>query len=205
MSERLRYDIDVRYPQIVGTDDLHIRTLNQHIKELASEQYQWPLSPSKTDLRHYKQKHPEAFNSIQLDYEVVLVTDSLLSIYFIGYSYGIGAAHAVQYSFVINFDLISRKQLKLSDLFKRHSNYLDSISHYCEDELSKTSEFMFEEALRPTAENFKSWNITNDGLRFNFDDCKVFGCSGGKQTIEIPFSVLKPLLNPLAQNAFTKP
>ena len=198
MSERLRYDIDVSYPQIVGTDDPHIRRLNQHIKEIVREQYRWQLSPSKADLRYYKQKHPEAFNSIQLDYEVVLATDSLLSIYFIGYSYGIGAAHAVQYSFVINFDLISRKQLKLSDLFRRHSNYLNFISHYCEDGLSKTSEFIFDEALTPTAENFRSWNITTDGIRFNFDACEVFGCSEGKQTIEIPFTVLTPLLNPHA-------
>lgn len=57
---------------------------------------------------------------------------------------------------------------------------------------------MFEEALAPTAENFKSWNITTDGVRFNFDSCKVFGCSGGKQTIEIPFPVLTPLVNPQA-------
>jgi hypothetical protein len=48
-SERLRYEIDVRYPQIVGSEDLHIRKLNQHIKERATEQHQgrlfalWPL------------------------------------------------------------------------------------------------------------------------------------------------------------------
>lgn len=49
-SERLQYEIDVSYPQIVGSDALHIRKLNQRIKELATERYQWPLNPSKGGL-----------------------------------------------------------------------------------------------------------------------------------------------------------
>jgi hypothetical protein len=194
-SERLRYEIDVSYPQIVGSEDLHIRKLNQHIKELATEQYQWPLNPAKADLRYYREKWPEAFNSVDLDYEIRLATDSFLSIYFIGYSYGIGAAHSVQYSFVINYDLVLRKQLKLSDLFKRHSKYLEFISHYCIDELSKRLKFMFEEALTPMAEHFASWNITRDGIRFDFDACRVFGCAGGEQAVEIPFTALEQLLD----------
>jgi hypothetical protein len=118
-----------------------------------------------------------------------------LSIYFVGYSYGIGAAHSVQYSFVINYDLVLRKQLKLSDLFKPHSKYLEFISNYCMDELSRRSEFNFEEALRPMAENFESWNVTRHGIRFNFEACKVFGCSSGEQVVEIPFTALEQLLD----------
>jgi hypothetical protein len=194
-SARLRYEIDVSYPQIVGSEDLHIRKLNQHIKELATEQYQWPLNPSKVDLRYYREKWPKVFNSVDLDYEIRLATDTVLSICFVGYSYGIGAAHSVQYSFVINYDLVLRKQLNLSDLFKRHSKYLAFISHYCIDELSKRSEFMFEEAVTPKAENFESWNITRDGIRFDFDACRVFGCAGGEQAVEIPFTALEQLLD----------
>jgi hypothetical protein len=49
---------------------------------------------------------------------------------------------------------------------------------------------MFEEALSPRGENFESWNITRDGIRFDFDSCRVFGCAGGKQVVEIPFTAL---------------
>lgn len=200
-SERLRYEIDVRFPQIVGSEHLHIRKLNQHLKDLATEQHHWPLNPSKTDLQYYREKWPDVFNSVDLDYEIRLASDSLLSIYFVGYSYGIGAAHSVQYSFVINYDLVLRKQLKLSDLFKRHSKYLEFISGYCMDELSKgpeeaSDDFMFKEALAPIGENYDSWNFTRDGIRFNFDACKVFSCAEGKQEVEIPFAALKQWLNP---------
>ena len=199
-SERLRYEIDVSYPQIVGTEHLHIRKLNQHIKQLATEQYQWPLNTSKADLRYYREKWPEVFNSVDLDYEIRLATDSVLSIYFIGYSYGIGAAHSVQYSFVMNYDLGSGKELKLADLFKPRSKYLEFISRYCIHELSKGtdhgSDFIFTDALAPIAENYESWNVTGDGIRFNFDACKVFGCAKGEQKVEIPFAALKEILNP---------
>ena len=194
-SERLRYEIDVSYPQIVGSEDLHIRKLNQRIKELATEQYNWLLNPTKADLRYYRKKWPGVFNSVDLDYEIVLATNSHLSIYFVNYSYGIGAAHSVQHSFVINYDLATRRELKLSKLFRCQSNYLEFISRYCTDELSKgpehASEFMFKEALAPVAENFESWNLTRDGIRFNFDACKVFSCAGGEQAVEIPFTTQK--------------
>jgi hypothetical protein len=155
----------------------------------------------------YRDKHPEAFNTINLDYEVLLATDSLLSIYFIGYSCGIGAAHSIQYSFVMNYHLTLRNELKLSDIFKHRSKYLDFICHYCLNKLSTRPEYspdsMFKEALAPEAENFKSWNITSDGIRFSFDACKVFGCVAGKQEVEIPFTALKQLLNHEGLKMFT--
>jgi hypothetical protein len=198
-SARLRYEINVSYPQIVGTEDLHIRKLNQRIRELATEQYQWLMNPSKADLRYYRDKWPEAFNSVHLDYKVRLSTESFLSIYFIGYSYGIGAAHSVQYSFVMNYDLTFRKELKLSDVFKRQSKYMEFISRYCMDKLSKGPGYlldsMFRESLAPISKNFESWNITPGGIRFNFDACNVYSCAEGKQEVEIPFAVLEPWLN----------
>ncbi|HEY8228606.1 MAG TPA: DUF4163 domain-containing protein [Pyrinomonadaceae bacterium] len=204
-SERLRYQVDVNYPQIVGSKEPHIRRLNHHIRELAIKQYQWPLNPAQAELKYYRDKWPEVFNSVDLDYEIVLADDSFLSIYFIGYSYGIGAAHSVQYSFVLNYDLVSRRELNLSDVFNRRSQYLEIISRYSVKELSKQSTGIFEEALTPKAENFRSWNITRDGLRFNFDACKVFGCADGKQTVEIPLTEFEALLNHQILRKLTKP
>src|ERR1051325_1183787 len=97
-SDRLHYKIDVSYPEIVGTNDPQIEKLNRHLRKLATDRYQWPMNPSNADLRYYRDKHSEAFNTIDLDYEIRLATHSLLSIYFIGYSYGIGPGHSVQYS-----------------------------------------------------------------------------------------------------------
>lgn len=193
-SARLRYEIDVSYPEIVGAKDPQIEKLNRHLRKLATEQYQWPMNPSEADLQYYKDKHPEAFNTIDLDYEIRLAMDPLVSIYFIGYSYGIGAAHSLPNSFTVNYDLSLHKELKLSDVFKPNSRYLEFIARHCREELSRQV-FMFSDALASGAENFESWNITPFGIAFNFDACKLTGCAGGKLAVEIPFPTLKPWLN----------
>ena len=203
-SERLRYRIDVTYPQIAGSEDRHIRRLNERLTQLATEQWEVWLSPTKADLQYYREKWPEVFNSVDVDYEIVSATDSFLSVYFNGFSYGIGAAHAVQYSFVVNYDLRLQKEVKLSDLFKPRSKYLEFISEYCAQQLSKQQKLLFEEALSLNAKNFHSWNITREGIRFNFDECEIFSCADGEQTVAIPFADLKPMLNARALKLFTE-
>ena len=189
-SERLQYEIDVTFPQIVGSKKRHIRKLNQRIEQLVTKQYQWLLHPSKEDLQYYQRNHPEVFNSFDVDYEVNLASDSVLSICFNGYVYSIGAAHGSQISFVINYDLASGKELKLAPLFKPGSKYLEFISRYCTDELSLYPGWALE-----LTEDPESWNITRNGLRFTFDHCKFFACSEGSKAVEIPFTALKEILN----------
>jgi hypothetical protein len=193
-NELERYKVNLNYPQIEGSDTPPIRKLNKDIESLATKQYQWLLNPSRAELRDYKKGlHPEAFNSVDLDYQVILATNSFLSLYFEAFGYGIGAAHSVQYSFVINYDFRSNRQIKLSDIFKPGSKYLDAISEYCIEELSrrKDGEHVSENELAPLARNFESWNLTPNGIRFNFDACKLFGCAAGAQTVELPFTALK--------------
>ena len=197
-SERLRYKIDVSYPEIVGSKDLYIQNLNRHIKRLVTKDYEWTMNPSQADLRYYRKKWPDVFNTIHLDYEVRLATDSLLSIYFLGESYGIGAAHPVQYSFTVNYDLTLRKELELSDIFKPDSKYLEFIERYCKDRLAKSPAraYLFNDAFTRRTAAFESWNITRDGITFNFDECIVTACAAGEQKVEIPFRIIQPLLNP---------
>lgn len=196
-SQSLQYDIKVRYPHIVGANEPHIQRLNRRIEELVSEQYYGIQHPLKEDLRYYRQRWPEALSELFIDYVVTLATDSILSIYFNAYSYGIGAGTSVQYGFTVNYDLVSGKELKLSDFFQHRANYLAFISRYCTDQLAthKSGEWLHRENLAPVISNFDSWNITRTGIRFNFDEGEVFGCSEGEQAVEIPFAELKSLLS----------
>ncbi len=201
--ERRRYKIDVTYPEIEGTRDPAILNLNRRIRDLVTKHYRWPLTPpTKQDLRYYE-KWPDVYNSVDLDYEIVLATDRILSIYFEIYSYGIGAAHSVQQSFTVNYDLKSRQWLRLSSLFKPGAKYLQFISDYCIGKLSKDHQWAisdptFKKELDPTARNYESWNITKQGIRFNFDACKIDGCAAGKKELEISLNELKQILRPRA-------
>jgi hypothetical protein len=196
-NESRRYRIDVVYPQIEGSKSRGILKLNRRITDLVAKQYQWPLiPPTKEDRRHYD-KWPGVYNSVDVDYDVVLATDDLLSIYFDVYSYGIGAAHSVQQSFTVNFDLASEKPIELAGLFKPDAKHLQFISDYCFRELSKDHQYaMFKDELAPKLKNYESWNITKEGLRFNFDACKIDGCAAGKAEVKIEFDALKEKLTP---------
>ncbi len=197
-NERWRYKIDVDYPQIKGTKNLAILNLNRQIRDLVSKKYRWPLGqPTKKDLHNYA-KWPGVFNSVDMDYDVVLARDEVLSVYLIAYHYGIGAAHSVHESFTVNYDFKSQRLLTLAALFKTRAKYLQFISQRCIDELSKNNpgvKAYSGDVLAAKPKNFESWNITKQGLRFNFDACQVNGCAAGDLSVEIPFDELKPLLN----------
>jgi len=194
-NQKRRYKIDVIYPQIEGIKHPRILSLNNEIRRLATEQYSWLLN-STEPLTHSLYKHPDVNNTVDLDYEISMATDELLSIYFEAYSYGVGAAHSVQHSFTVNYDFKSHRLLKLADIFKSNENHLQFISQYCTDGLAKRNQFLSEDYLAPKAKNYQSWDITKEGVRIHFDACTVFACSEGKQVAAIPFTVLKDKLNP---------
>jgi hypothetical protein len=197
-NQKRRYKIDVIYPQIEGTKNPRILSLNHKIKQLAAEQYRWLLN-STEPLTHSLYKHPDVNNTVDLGYEISMATDEFLSIYFEVYSYGVGAAHSVQHSFTVNYDFRSGRLLKLADIFKSNENYLQFISQYCADDLARqhgVNEFLSKDYLEPKVKNYQSWDITKEGLRIHFDACTVFACSYGKQVVAIPFTILRDKLNP---------
>lgn len=192
-SHSLGYDIDVSYPQILATpytETTNIRKVNQQIKDTTTKLYQWPLSRAE---QHLQAKG--ILNTVNFTYQIGLATDSFLSIHYIGYSHN-GNATQVQDSFAVNYDLTSAKVLKLSDLFKPGSKYMELISRYSIDALSLNRRPINSAALQPTAGNFKVWQITTQGISFNFPTCRVANCSEGELIVQIPYEELKPMLKP---------
>jgi hypothetical protein len=201
-SERLQYDVEGRYPKIIGSDERYIDKLNQRIRKLAEESYSSIQGSTGEDLAYFRKKRAGEFNTGDLDYEIVLATDSRLSIYLNAYTYILGAAHSSQTSYVINYDLEARKELMLVDIFKSNSGYLEFIAQYCTDELSKrpgSGGYILAEGIPAKTATFKSWNLTLDGINFNFDACDYLACAAGSQRVKIPYSVLSPFMKrPLA-------
>lgn len=202
-NEEWRYKVNVAYPEIDGIPNGRSTALNRDIRALVTESYQWLLHrPSKRDLANYA-RWEGVFNSVDLEYDVVLVNDELLSVYFIGYHYGIGAAHSVHESFTVNYDLRRHKMLSLSSLFKSKSRALKLISRKSLEDLAKkipylTADSVFADNLKPRTKNFESWNLTPLGLRINFDACKVAACADGDLQVEISFEQLREISGPVS-------
>lgn len=197
-SESKSYDIDVSFPQILPTpytDTANIERVNQQIKDVATKLYKWPLDPG-AQLSN-SQVHSGIRNTVNFTYHVGLATDSVLSLNFVGYSYNGAASRQMQDGFSINYDLTSGKQLKLADLFKPHSKYLEFLSGHCLTEISKRTRFEVKtEALSPVTENFDDWQLTPSGISFYFKTCEVLPCSDGNVEVEISFDDLQLMLKP---------
>lgn len=194
-SDRLRYDVNVRYPKIIGTDDPSLDELNRGIEKLVTEQYDHYLDPSEEDLIYYCENWPEVFNSVEVEYEVLSTTNSFVSLYLNVRDAGIGSISSFQNSFVINYHFKLGRLMSMSDVFIRDSKYLEFVSRFCIEDLRRRSESVIAGELAARPETFQSWNITSKGIRFNFDKCAVLSCAEGKQHVQIPYADLKPYLN----------
>ena len=204
-SDNLMYDIDVTYPQILNSpygNRNKIRKVNQHLKDAATNLYQWALNRSGRE--SYLDGRAGTRNTVNFTYQIGMATDSVLGITFVGYSYDGEASTRLHDSFSVNYDLTAGKNIKLSELFKPGSAYLDFISRYSTDELSKhNTRSVVAEALSPRAENFQNWQITSNGIMFTFYVCKVVDCAEGDQSVHIMFDSLRPFLNPNVPERFT--
>lgn len=107
----------------------------------------------------------------------------------------------------MNFDLNSEAPIQLAGLFKPNAKHLQFISDYCIGELSKDHQYAlsglgFKDELFPKLKNFESWNITKEGLRFNFDACKIDRCAAGKVEVIIAFDAFRGEDEPKEPNQF---
>jgi hypothetical protein len=48
----------------------------------------------------------------------------------------------------------------------------------------------------PNAKNYKSWTIRRNGIAVEFDAYQVGSYAAGAQTVVVPYSTLKDLINP---------
>jgi hypothetical protein len=145
---------------------------------------------------------PQLKNDLYLDYDTSFMQagkSSLISIRFSSQGYVAGMAHPYHHHFVLNYDLNSDQQLELTMLFNPRADYLTILSNYTQMTLSKRhlpDQEMIAQGTAPKPENFRNWNIKPNGLLITFDEYQVAPYVNGTQTILVPYSLLKPIINP---------
>ncbi len=135
---------------------------------------------------------------LDIRYQLVSPPGNILSIKYQTEGYVAGMAHPYHLNYTFNYDLEAGKDIPLRDLFLANSNYLEVISKYCFTQLStRNIDFQdFSQGADPTADNYKNWNITPDGLMVTFDEYQVAAYVAGPQTVTVPYSELKSLIDP---------
>ena len=205
-NKKLMYEIDANYPQLTGSSNPNAEKLNQSLRGFVTKQ----VGTFKKEMAPKPDEEPRPEGSMGSDmtvaYTIALAQDDLVSIEFVVGSYYQGAAHPNSYTEVIDYDLKNGKQLKLGDVFKPGSKYLQALSAYCISDLKKQAKdkgpnsFLEDKAITegagPTSKNYESWTITKKGLGINFDSYQVAPYVAGPQFVMVPYSAIKEHVNP---------
>ncbi len=121
----------------------------------------------------------------------------IISIRFSAEGYHAGAAHPYHITRTLNFSLKTGQELDLGMLFRPETDYLEIIADYCTTELSTRDigfAIGFTGGADPRPENYRSWNLAEDGLLITFDEYQVAPYAAGSQEVLVPFSVLRESL-----------
>lgn len=208
-NKKLKYTIDVEYPQLTGATGPNFEKFNQTVRSLVSGKVagfkKEMAAPEANEAETESQTEPEApASDLGIGYTIALAKDDLVSVLLDIGGYYSGAAHPNSYSETINFDLKNGSKLKLADLFKPGAKYLQTISTYCVKDLkrqSKEKDSLLDDSTiasgaGPDEKNFKSWTITRKGLELTFDAYQVGPYAAGPQTVIVPYAVLKEIVKP---------
>ncbi|HEX3280823.1 MAG TPA: DUF3298 and DUF4163 domain-containing protein [Pyrinomonadaceae bacterium] len=205
-NKKLKYEIDVEYPQLTGSTDANVEKFNQAARSLVTKQVNAFRAQMTDSAGEENPVESESGSDLGAGYTIELAQDDLISVQFDIGGYSAGAAHPNSYTDVINFDLSNGKQLKLADLFKPGAKYLQTLSAYCIQDLKKQSRDKGEDGMLDDdwiqrgagaeTNNFRSWTITRNGLGINFDSYQVGPYAAGPQFVLVPYSALKEIIKP---------
>jgi len=204
-NKKLNYQIAVQYPQLSGGNNPNLEKFNQAARGAVTKKvaaFKKDMAPEEGENTEETRPEDSMGSDLTISYTVVLAQDDLVSIDFEVGTYSQGAAHPNSYSETLNFDLKNGKALKLADLFKPGAKYLQAIANYCIADLKKQAA---EKGLSPEeidkgaaakADNYLGWTITKKGLGIEFDPYQVGPYAAGPQSVIVPYSNLKDLINP---------
>ncbi len=190
---KANYSINANYPEITFSNLEIAGKINQEIFSITENQ----ISDFKSSVQDY-QPISDIKSQFNENFQLNIFDENLLSINFTFETYFSGAAHPNQYAKVFNYDLKQNKEITLSDIFKKDSNYLKILSDKSIINLKKTlgNDFTFEEGVSPNESNFVNFVITKNGLEFLFDPYQVAAYAAGPQSVIFNYNDLKDIINP---------
>jgi len=202
-NKELAYKIDATYPQIAGENlSENAQQFNKAMSELTSAVVQQFKKYVNADKAHMSTL-PEDLrkNSLEVDYDLDVVKmkgNTIVSVRLDIEGSQAGRAHPYHNHRVLNFDLETGKVLELNDLFKAKAKYLNAMANYAKQKLDAKLEdkSFIAEGTQPVLNNFRNWNLENDGILITFDEYQVAPYVYGAQEVEVPYEMLKTFVAP---------
>ncbi len=188
------YTIEAQIPVLVGSSDPRVKAFNAEMKGAVDS----AVATFKQNLANITPTPNATSSYFQLRYSLVSAPGDIFSIKFDIQTFYTGAAHPGDASQTATFDLERGQDVTLAGLFAPGSDYLAAISKYCIAQLgTRDIGFQdFELGATATAQNYRNWNITADGLMITFDEYQVAPYAAGPQTVVIPYKELAKIFQP---------
>jgi hypothetical protein len=189
------YTITTEIPSLEGAPAAQASIFDADVAALIQSQ--------ETDFKKSVQENTAAAiveGSSYFDQRIALVSvvGEIVSIRLVTEAYVASAAHPYHLFVSYTFDLSSSRALSLDGLFLPGSDYLQTIANYCKTQLvaSQLATDIFAQGADPTPENYQVWNLTADGLLITFNEYQVAPYAAGPQTVIVPYTELKGLIDP---------
>lgn len=190
------YKITAQIPYLDPATHPSVQAFNAYVKSVVEAE----IAAFKGSMAEMPETPITAGSSFDIQYVLIGQKANIWSIQFNIMGYSDGAAHPYTYSLTVNYDLQNVKPLTLEDVFLPDSNYLQVLSDISKTELTNRNigfEAGFEQGAQPTPQNYKNWNVSNEGFFvITFNQGQVAAYAAGPQTVTIPFSALTTVINP---------
>jgi hypothetical protein len=199
-SDSSHYKINIESPILSGNAlNPAAKTYNQSINQIINTL----ITAFKTKIVEnsaYTKKLPESVqeNSLLISYSAIsfkAANQQIISIRINNEYYYAGSAHPAHQIQVFNYNLSTGKEIKMTDLFKAKSNYLDLISHYARGDLlnkiKNDDKEAFDKGTAPIAENYLNWNLKPNGILMTFNENQVAAYVYGQPEVLVPYTMLQ--------------
>jgi hypothetical protein len=200
------YDIDVTYPEVdFGPEALMgLRGIASDINNSIDTMITSRINSFRDDAMDFGyDTNIKANSSLEITYETLNSSSSLLSFNFNIFYYFSGAAHPMTEVSSFNYGINSGGILELPDLFAANSNYIEFLSRFSINELKQKlkeagidDSGWIEQGAGPKPENFSVWNIKEDTLLITFNAYRVGPYAIGIQEVVVPLRDIKDMLDP---------
>jgi hypothetical protein len=186
------YTIDAQVPALQGSDDPRATNFNNEMTLLLQQE----IIVFKDNLRALFPVPNANGSSFNEQFTLLSAPGNILSLKFEIMVYIEGAAHPGTHSRTVTYDLEAGSDVSLDRLFRSGSDHLQVISNFCLAQLTHSIPDLFSAGVDPLPNNYRSWNITPNGLLITFDEYQVAAYALGPQEVVIPYANLQAIIDP---------
>lgn len=202
------YSINIAYPKVdFGPDALMgVRGIADDINNCVDTLWANLKSDFMNEVKNTPKDAPCPNNTSGLNttFKTIYNNSNLFSFSFETSSSPACANHPYNFISALNYSTTSVGAFIFDDMFKKNSDHLNIISTYCITELKKkaaedkleNNDAQINEGAAPKSDNFRVFIFNQDELIIKFNPYKVGPWIWGIQSVAIPWSELKNVVDP---------